>query len=622
MRRISDNILSKWIIIVLIGFLWMPLEQAWAAQDRWTTRLDGWEVRFGDSPWTSEGLPEWTVDQGAWEALAGTTIPQFEHAGNSSRYVWLRTELPAERQRDPVILLQVHEHYELYVGSELIETFGEPEKGEAARFHGTPVRLIALPESSSGEIMYLRLYSSRDYTGLVREAEWGNFSTFLLRDLQRDGGKWVFGWMFILTGIVGLYVYARSRGWLLFRSFGFFTLAIGVYSFCRTDSVVYFIDHPLFMLYLELLALFLIVIALLQLTENMFGPGKGKVIRRLWQVLLITDGGMLALAALGWLDTPIILFAEQMLIFFAMPIGLFHLFLAWRRRKQFAGVVLLGIVIFCVTAVLDIVDNIAFKHIRMPSFTYVGATIFVFLLIHILLKHVMVMSERVKEQEKLTLVGKLAAGVAHEVRNPLTVISGNLQLMKRRADFKPPIDLMLGEVERVNQIMKEFLVMAKPRHKGEYPLVCLEGIMADSLRLLEADWHDKQIRVEYICDEKTPSVRCNANHMRQVFINLLKNAAEAMPDGGRITVRLFQADAGQVGIEIADEGVGIAAEDWGKPGTPFYTTKEGGTGLGLMVSRKIMQDHEGSLVLRNGRKRGTIAELRLPAMQKETARHS
>ncbi|MDT9725811.1 hypothetical protein DUZ99_12600 [Xylanibacillus composti] len=622
MRRLSRNFISKWIIVVVLCCVSMPDTEVWAAHDSSVSRLADWEVRYGDSPFTPEGIPLWTQDHGSWNALPETAIPQFAHADYQGRYVWLKTKLPEEQLRDPALSVQVHEHFELYLGSERIYTFGEPEKGDASRFHGTPVRIVSLPQSAAGETLYLRIYASRSYTGLMKAMEWGDHSSFLLRELRKDGKKWIFGWMFIFVGAVGLYLHFRSKNRPFFRSFGIFTLAIGTYSICRTDSLIFFVNHPIIMLYMELLALFIAVIALLQWIEDMFGSGRFKIIRRLWQALLIADIGLLALAALQWIDTPLVLFVEQVLILSFMSIGWLHLFLAWRKRRKHAGIVMLGILIFCVTALLDMLDNMVLQHIQFPSFTYIGATVFVFLLLHALLKQFIDMSERVKEQEKLTLIGKLAAGVAHEVRNPITVISGNLQLMQRRPDFRPPIDVMLGEVQRVDQIMQEFLLMARPHKEETCQIIRLQEILADSLRLFEASWQEKGIQIEFVGDERTPSVRCDANQLRQVLLNLLKNAAEAMPEGGKVVVRLFQADNGHAGIDIADEGVGIAPDDWDKPGTPFYTTKEGGTGLGLMVSRKIVQDHGGTLVLKRGKKRGAIAEVRLPTVPEESARHS
>jgi two-component system sporulation sensor kinase A len=213
--------------------------------------------------------------------------------------------------------------------------------------------------------------------------------------------------------------------------------------------------------------------------------------------------------------------------------------------------------------------------------------------------------------EKLSVAGQLAAGIAHEIRNPITAIKGFLQLMEgdglHRQEF---FSVISAEIKRIELILSELLALAKPPlehylYKNVYSI--LQHVVA--LTKSQAILHNIHITTSF--KEKDLYVLCDENKLKQVFINFIKNAIEAMPDGGNITVSAKPDGNGAAVINIADEGPGIPKHLLSKIGKPFFTTKENGTGLGVMVSYEIIKHHNGEVRI-DSDSNGTTISVILP----------
>jgi two-component system, sporulation sensor kinase E len=219
--------------------------------------------------------------------------------------------------------------------------------------------------------------------------------------------------------------------------------------------------------------------------------------------------------------------------------------------------------------------------------------------------------ELLRRSEKLTTVGQLAAGVAHEIRNPLTTLRGFLQLQQEKKVLVPlHIDLMLSELDRINLIVSEFLILAKPQ-AVHFQLRDLRHIVGDVISLLDSQAHLFGIEFATHFSQQPALVHCEENQLKQVFINVIKNAIEAMPDGGTITLEQCKQDDSVV-VVISDEGGGVPEDMLPKLGEPFFTNKESGTGLGLMVSQRIIQAHKGSLEIHSEYGQGAQVTIKLP----------
>lgn len=222
--------------------------------------------------------------------------------------------------------------------------------------------------------------------------------------------------------------------------------------------------------------------------------------------------------------------------------------------------------------------------------------------------------ELLHQQDKLAAVGQLAAGVAHEIRNPLTSIKGYTEyLLSEEKDMSRTeyYDIILDEIDRVNQIVEDFMVLAKPQ-SVQLETKNIIPIIQNVLSLMELDARKKHVTLYFNSVYHSILVRCDENRLKQVFLNFVKNGMEAMPSGGNIRVNIVLND-GEVQISIEDTGVGIPPERLKRLGEPFYTTKKSGNGLGLMVSFKIIEGHNGRIVVESEVNKGTTFNILLPA---------
>lgn len=223
--------------------------------------------------------------------------------------------------------------------------------------------------------------------------------------------------------------------------------------------------------------------------------------------------------------------------------------------------------------------------------------------------------ELLLKSEKLTIAGQLAAGVAHEIRNPLTALKGFVQLMSRSADYHGKyLPIMLEELERIELIISELLMLAKPQ-AVQMKMMDLSVILHDVVLLLGAQAMLQNIEIHMNKYDSRFLIRCDPGQMKQVFINFLKNAIESMKDGGMIKVELHSPDEKVAVVRISDQGCGIPKEQLRLIGEPFYSTKEAGTGLGLLVSHKIIEHHEGRIVIESEMNVGTTIEVTLPTVE-------
>lgn len=220
--------------------------------------------------------------------------------------------------------------------------------------------------------------------------------------------------------------------------------------------------------------------------------------------------------------------------------------------------------------------------------------------------------ELLRQSEKLSVVGQLAAGVAHEIRNPLTALKGFVKLMMySEHSFPKYLAIMKEELERIELIVSELLMLSKPQTTY---LRCmnLKEVLEEVQALIGTQAIMKNIDIQLEAEGDLFPVYCDPNQIKQIFINFIKNGIEAMNQEGVIRIHISDAPHHFVRVKIIDQGCGIPEDKLPRLGEPFFTTKEGGTGLGLMVSQKIIEHHGGTMSIRSQVNVGTTVEVSFP----------
>ncbi|WP_160725404.1 ATP-binding protein [Bacillus sp. USDA818B3_A] len=218
--------------------------------------------------------------------------------------------------------------------------------------------------------------------------------------------------------------------------------------------------------------------------------------------------------------------------------------------------------------------------------------------------------------DKQATAGQLAAGIAHEIRNPITAIKGFLQLLMGENDGnKIYFEIIHSEIDRIEEILKELMVLAKPSKK-KYERVNLEVLIEQVITLMATQALLNNIQIDTQFNYANMWLLGDTNQLKQVFINFIKNAIEAMPDGGGLQIKGELLIGGKLSISIVDQGGGIPPDILHQIGQPFFTTKENGTGLGMLVSRQIIKEHKGELCI-DSNAAGTSVHVRLPLFSQE-----
>ncbi|MCC5850418.1 MAG: PAS domain-containing protein [Verrucomicrobia bacterium] len=227
--------------------------------------------------------------------------------------------------------------------------------------------------------------------------------------------------------------------------------------------------------------------------------------------------------------------------------------------------------------------------------------------------------ESTVESKRLEAITLLAAGVAHEIGNPLNSLHIHMQLMERelkeiededlRESLRELVEVSHNEISRLDQIIHSFLRALRPSQPQREP-VRLENLLRDTLKSMEKEIEDRGVWVEQTLPPSVPILSLDKGQMQQAFYNLIRNAVQAMTDGGVLRIGIA-VSAEEVAVSFRDSGSGIRPEDLGAVFEPFRTTKSEGTGLGLMIVQRIMQDHGGQIEIETRPGEGTTVTLLL-----------
>ena len=224
------------------------------------------------------------------------------------------------------------------------------------------------------------------------------------------------------------------------------------------------------------------------------------------------------------------------------------------------------------------------------------------------------------ENERANLITTLAAEVAHEIGNPLNSLYLNLQLLQKSIDSgnfelndgREMVTECKNEVERLDNIIHQFLHALRPTKPNLHPMDIKNAVL-DSLSFMRHEIEGRNVTVNCLWNQNLPKIRGDADLLKQAFYNLIKNAVQAMPQGGTLSISC-SADERSVYVDVLDQGQGIRPEDARQLFTPFFTTKANGNGLGLMVVERIVRDHGGRLSFESKVGEGTRFRLAFPVI--------
>ncbi len=225
------------------------------------------------------------------------------------------------------------------------------------------------------------------------------------------------------------------------------------------------------------------------------------------------------------------------------------------------------------------------------------------------------LQDEIRRQEKLAAIGGLAAGVAHEIRNPLSSIKGIASYFKGK--FAPDshdqemAGVMIEEVDRLNRVIGELLEFARPTELS-LTLADINDLLKNSVRLIRKEAAAKDIEIDLTLSEDVPAARIDSDRLSQCLLNLYLNALQSMDKGGQLSIRSAKSTDDRINIKVQDTGTGIDPEDLNRVFDPYYTTKPKGTGLGLAIVHKIVEGHDGEIKVRSILGQGSTFTITLP----------
>ncbi|SDM36674.1 PAS domain S-box-containing protein [Psychrobacillus sp. OK028] len=218
---------------------------------------------------------------------------------------------------------------------------------------------------------------------------------------------------------------------------------------------------------------------------------------------------------------------------------------------------------------------------------------------------------KLRQSEKLSALGELSAGIVHEIRNPLAIIKGYLQLgQEKKIQLDQHINLLVIEIDRINSLVDELLMIANPT-EILFENKNINSIVREVVQMFSIEAANQKTKITVI-DLGTFNTYCSESKLKQVFINIMKNALEAITTNGEINISIYEKNENYFGVKIEDNGCGIEESDLQHIGDPFFTLKEKGFGLGMTVTHSIIEAHKGSIHITSRVNVGTSLEVLLP----------
>ncbi|GGN98805.1 sensor histidine kinase [Saccharibacillus kuerlensis] len=628
--RTLPKMLAVLIGVLAVVFLCIqayPKQQSTAG----AFEVEEWRFLWDSSKVDSiEAPPERVLHSSDWVVMDQGMITPPRPA--DAVWAWVQIDIPKLDWPIPAVLIEKAYGREVVVYTEYRELLDSRRQYRYALNE----LLLPLRAEDAGGSIYIRMQVAEERAGIVQHIAFGSFYELLSVYLSQDMLDIMLGGAFTLIGLVMLICAVfLNRGYLKsWLSLSFVILSIGllVVSYSPFLFTLY-PDYGGILQRIFDMALFAVLPAFLYFFQAIFGNGYKNSILYLsrfqlgysYFCLLLLVGNVFTderyFSVYYFLTTTFIgiLMIVELIMMLASSI-LYSL-----QRNKDALIFNAGLIIFAGIGIFELVSYYASREQYNLYWWKWGMVVFVISLIVVLgrrfvethnqvlqySRELEMFNNELQRAEKMEIISDLAASVAHEVRNPLQVTRGFLQLLGERSasSEKAYINMALDELDRASGIITDFLTFAKP---GAESIKTLS--IAEEFRHIEgvltplASIHHGQITLDIDPDLY---VRGNSSKFKQAFINMIKNSIEAFQDEGKIIIKGCKEN-GEIVIRIQDNGVGMAPEELKRLGEPYFSNKTKGTGLGLMVTFRIIEAMQGTLKFDSKKGTGTEATVRFP----------
>lgn len=627
--------LSKWVISMIIAAAAIiPILSVHASSESvFSGLIDNWQMKYTAEEAAASWISPDEVDaQGGWIHAGMNVSSTVRPQGVTT--MWIKLELPSIGEQRALYLEELYaQKVEVYMdGNRMFQS---------ERLHGVDLNRILLPlkESDSGRTLLIQLESTTESLGISSGALIGDYHELANAHVKKDLFDIILGSALIFSAVVmivsSLFLEkCQLKSWiplcLVILSIG------GIMTFYSPFLYTFYGDYgELFQFMLDIATIILLP-AFMYFFENVFGKGIFGIVRMFRIVLLVYSGISLICSILNVaLDNEffdIYRFFSVSVAGFVMTAQLIIIMLSTgmyiMQRKRDYILLSCGFGIFASIAAGELIWYYTSSEAYKLYLWKWGLIAFLLTLILLLgrryachnalvvqySKELELYNQELQLSEKREIISQLAASVAHEVRNPLQVTRGFLQLLEekntddqKRASY---LDMAIKELDRASTIITNFLTYAKPQMEDTKVLNLSEELKhVENVIVPLANLHGSVINID-IPDHL--HVYGNSSKLKQAFINLIKNSIEALMRGGNIRLWAY-GHKGEVIIHIADDGEGMEADVLARIGQPYFTSKPKGTGLGLMVTYRIIEALQGSIVFKSEKGIGTEAIIRLPA---------
>jgi two-component system sporulation sensor kinase B len=501
--------------------------------------------------------------------------------------------------------------------------------------------LLPVRPEDSGKVLYFKLDNQNHRFGINKGMVLGDYNELLIEFVKKDLSGFILGGAFIFIAIIMLIcsIFLRKPQFSIFSlwvSLCFIILSIGYLLMCYS-SYLYSIFSPYGVLFSRLfdISLFVLLCSLLIFFEKLFGSGTFSIIRRFRQFQVLYTFFCTIFLIINLLSDfkfnksyfffSVTVLGFIMILEFFLLIGVSIVYTI--KRNKDAIIFTIGFAFFALTGVGDLI----LFYLKSQNYEFIlwewGVVGFILSLIVLLgrrmanyyerminyTKELEIYNHQMQRSEKMEIISELAASVAHEVRNPLQVTRGFLQLFNDKADDKGReyLGLAIDELDRASNIITDFLTYAKPQLEDITELnVSNELRQIEGIILPLASLNGGEILMDVY---PKLVIRGNASKFKQALINIIKNSIESIQSHGQIRIKAYE-DKEHVIIRIQDNGEGMEPRELLKLGEPYFSTKTKGTGLGLMVTFRIIETMQGEIKFTSEKGVGTEAVIRFPSV--------